>query len=67
MFRQCDMQQGNRVLRGWIPERGAREGARVEIKGYDGVWDVTRVHGYSLTDEGLVEMQNTFRKWHNNI
>jgi hypothetical protein len=67
MFRQCDMQQGREVLRGWIPERGAKEGAEIEIKGLEGLWKVTRVHGYSLTDDGLKRMQDFHRRWHNNI
>ncbi len=60
MYRQCDMQQDNTVLRGWIPERSATEGAEVRISGLDGLWNVTRTYGYALEDLGLQKMPESF-------
>jgi len=62
MFRQCDMQQDNTVLRGWIAESEAVEGAQVAIQGLDGAWEVTRTFGYALEDLGLKRMDDKFLK-----
>ena len=42
-YRQCGLtQNGSRVV-GWIEERGAKLGARVEIDELGGLWEVTKV------------------------
>ena len=41
---QCLLEQGNARSVAWIEERGARVGARVEIKGEHGLWDVAAVY-----------------------
>ena len=42
-YRLCGLSQGNARAQGWIEERGARVGVRVEIEELGGLWDVTGV------------------------
>jgi hypothetical protein len=44
MSYQCLLRQGDTSTVAWIEARGARAGARVEIKGEDGLWDVAAVY-----------------------
>lgn len=40
---QCRMRQGDSETVGWIPERGAKLGARVELPELGGLWEVVHV------------------------
>lgn len=42
-YRQCGLAQGNARTIGWIEERGAQVGFRVEIEELGGFWEVTGV------------------------
>lgn len=44
-YRLCGLAQGNARTQGWIEDRGAKVGNRVEIldEGMTGLWDVTGV------------------------
>lgn len=42
-FYQCALHQGDTRTVGWIEARGAKSGARVELKGQSGLWDVVSV------------------------
>lgn len=41
---QCVLEQGTERLIGWIEDRGAKEGLKIEIKGRAGLWRVAKVH-----------------------
>ncbi len=47
-YRQCGLKQGNAQVVGWIEERGAHVGARVEIEELGGFWEVIGVGSTSL-------------------
>lgn len=58
---QCALAQGERRTVGWIEERGAKRGARVEIKGEDGLWDVEAVYEPSYDASWLEEKRRKDR------
>lgn len=43
-YYQCLLRQGDTRTVGWIEERGAKVGARVELKDHDGLWHVLAVY-----------------------
>lgn len=63
-YYQCDFIQGNRHTTGWIEERGAIEGARVELKdpGLAGhLWEVRKVYSASFEVDALKAKQDRDR------
>ena len=60
MFRQCDLQQDNRVMRGWIPARKAIKDTKTQVRNQTGLWTIIRTHGYNAVDEGFVELGPQF-------
>lgn len=61
MYFQCALHQGERRTVGWIEARGARQGARVELEGCPGLWDVAAVYGPPLDASWLAEKQRRDR------
>jgi hypothetical protein len=59
---QCLLRQGDVCTVGWIEERGARAGARVEIKGEDGLWVVAGVYRPPCASSWLQENASRARK-----
>lgn len=58
MYHQCRMEQhrddGTKfVTVGWIEARGAKVGARIELKGEDGLWTVISSGGAGVEVEVL--------------
>jgi hypothetical protein len=62
MSYQCLLRQGDRRAVAWIEERGARAGARVEINGEDGLWDVAAVYQPARSAAWLHENASRARK-----
>jgi hypothetical protein len=60
-YYQCWLQQETEILLAWIPERGAKKGARVELKGEEGLWEVTTVYEPGFDDKWLVEKRKKDR------
>jgi hypothetical protein len=61
-YRQCGLtQNGSRVI-GWIEERGAKVGARVEIDELGGLWEVTNVGEGQRSKSEVHEAENRARK-----
>jgi hypothetical protein len=52
---QCLLRQASTRTVAWIEARGARRGARVELKGEDGLWEVARVYQPPRTARWLQE------------
>lgn len=44
LYFQCALAKGRARTTGWIEQRGAKVGARVELKGSTGLWTVLAVH-----------------------
>ena len=61
-FYQCRLQQDGFTTVGWIEERGARLGARVEVPECGGLWRVAAVYQPPLDAEWLREKQRIDRK-----
>jgi hypothetical protein len=61
-YRQCGLAQGNRAVVGWIEERGAILGAKVEVEELGGLWEVTGVGTTVLDKEKMHEMENRSRE-----
>lgn len=60
MYRQCKLTLDNANTVGWIEERGAKLGARVEME--DGnFWTVEEVSDHSISRETLREKQRMDR------
>ena len=59
---QCLLPQGDACAVGWIEERGARVGARVEIEGEDGLWEVASIYQPPFTSSWLKENASRARK-----
>ncbi len=61
MYMQCRMEQqrehGIAELVGWIEERGAKVGARIELKGEEGLWVVVTAGGPAVEIQKLREKQ----------
>lgn len=62
MYRQCDFQKDNHVLRGWLPAHKAIKDTTVSFRGQTGTWKIIRTHGYSDLDEGFVDLGEHFVK-----
>lgn len=66
-YYQCRLKQpgpNNTIIweQAWIPDRGARLGAKVELKGHNGLWEVTSVdRGTGLEAVVLNEKQRMDR------
>ena len=54
---QCDLSQGNTRTTGWIEERGAKQGASVEIPSLGGFWRVDTVYGQPFEASALRDKQ----------
>ena len=50
-FRQCEHVQGCSHQVAWLPERGAKQGAEVELKDGTGFWRVISVDQVQITQE----------------
>ena len=61
-FYQCRLQRDNATTVGWIEERGARQGARVELAECGGLWRVTAVYQPPLDATALHEKRRVDRK-----
>jgi hypothetical protein len=61
-FRQCGLTQGNQRQVGWIEERGAKLGARVEIEELGGFWEVTGVGDTVLSKSQMREQEARARQ-----
>lgn len=66
-YYQCYMEKdiGNEVYEikvGWIPERGAKKGARIELIGEEGRWEVKSVSSGAFEKTKLIEKQNFDRR-----
>jgi hypothetical protein len=60
---QCELHQGTERLVGWIEDRGAKEGLRVEVKTRDGLWRVAKVWEENPIDAAwLAEKRGRDRK-----
>lgn len=63
---QCRMEQERPTGRvekiAWIPERGAKVGARVELKGEEGLWHVLGAPGPAIEGSDLSEKQARDRR-----
>lgn len=57
---QCRLSQGNSRTVGYIEERGARVGSRVEIEELGGFWTVDQV-GHQMPADRLAEKQRMDR------
>lgn len=62
-YYQCDLSQGSTRTTAYIEERGAKLGARVEIKtsGFDGLWEVIQVADKGIEGAILSELQKNNR------
>lgn len=60
---QCTFERGTERTVGWVPEKAAQVGKRVELTemGGHGLWLVTNV-GHSMTKKELSEKQAADRK-----
>lgn len=61
-YRLCGLAQGNSRSQGWIEERGAKLGARVEIEELGGFWDVTGVGETVRTKSEVREAESRGRQ-----
>jgi hypothetical protein len=63
-FLQCRFRRGAEHTVAWIEERGAKPGARVELKTLDDgkAWEVETVNGAPLEAEALADLQRHNRK-----
>jgi hypothetical protein len=59
---QCLLRQGDLRSVAWIEARGARAGARIEIKGEDGLWEVVEVYQTPRSATWLHENASRVRK-----
>jgi hypothetical protein len=60
-YRQCGLAQGNQRSQGWIEERGAKLGAKVEIEELGGMWEVIGVGDTVLSREEMLAKQKANR------
>lgn len=61
MYRQCKFQKGNKFQTAWIEERGAKEGAWVELKSDNHEkWQVVEVGGRQ-TAEMVQELSSDYK------
>lgn len=58
-YMEKDLGDGRHEIKvGWIPERGAKANALIEIKGEDGLWRVKCVTTGAFEQSKLLEKQN---------
>lgn len=62
MYKQCKLTQNNSETRGWIEDRGAKLGVKVELVGHDGLWLVEEVGTVELTRSEVSEKQRMDRR-----
>lgn len=66
---QCRLRKASKVGAGfayqtaWIEQRGAKQGARVELKPSGEMWTVDMVYGVELEEEQLKENQRLARTY----
>lgn len=60
-FHQCRLRRGDSETTGWIEDRGARVGARVELKPSGELWEVTAVFHPGLPESVLRDNQRLNR------
>jgi hypothetical protein len=61
-YRLCGLAQENTRTQGWIEERGAKLGARVEIEELGGFWEVTGVGDTVLSKAEMKEKEARSRQ-----
>lgn len=61
-YQQCQLQKGNEVVKAWIPERGAKLNAEVEIPELGGFWTVKEVYDFHATKEQIQTMNERIHK-----
>ena len=69
-YYQCVLSQNSWKTVAWIPENGAVQGKRVELKDVSEVnkfWNVDQVYSPGMDEQQFKERQLLQRKWHNNI
>jgi hypothetical protein len=57
IYHQCKLKLGDTYTVGWIEERGARKGARVELKSDGQFWEVVEVYNPGMDADKLREKQ----------
>lgn len=60
-YRLCGLAQENARTQGWIEDRGAKIGARVEIEELGGFWEVTGVGDTVLSKAEVKEKESRGR------
>lgn len=63
-YYQCNLSQGSGRTQAYIEERGAIAGARVELKGVEGLWVVDQVSDIGIDEDRLREKQSMNRNAH---
>jgi len=53
MHQETEDLKGNYIMVAWIEEKGAKQGARVELKGEDGLWYVDHVGEIGMDEKDL--------------
>lgn len=64
VMKQCCLVNGDSQMIAWIEERGAKLGASVELKGFEGdrkFWKVDEVYNPALSSDVLAEKQRMNR------
>ena len=61
-FQQCRIRRGAAEQTAWLPVRGAKVGASVELLPSREVWDVVEVFEPALDGAGLKELQQLNRR-----
>ena len=64
-YRQCKLRRGDTHQTAFIPEKYAKEGKYLEIKGVDG-WLVEKVYNFSCTEQTLVQVCRQYL-WHRSV
>ena len=60
-YQQVLLANGDSRVFGWIPEHAAKRGIKVELKEYEGLWEVLTVSNFKLSEECLRENQKLNR------
>lgn len=60
-YKQCKLTQGGNITTAWIPERGAKLNASVEIPDLGGFWSVLEVYPTVMDGKTLREHQRLNR------
>ena len=60
-YKQCKLLQDGNIQHAWIPVKGARVGASVEVPDLGGFWEVTDVYGCEIDGVVLKEKQRMNR------